>query len=198
MPIGPASLEAMANRKRFRAGLIARGMRVHAPNPVRYTDAIIAAVLKQWAAKPELAPEPKPEPAPEPKPSTALIEMDIISEEEARSSEFAKLMAKARALKPGDDAGVQDLLYKAAGKAARDKITPLQAQMLVEAIKKSTGFKMEGLSKTFQKVFQDSAKRSARRGGGSCSLRSGRRSGRGPRPVFRLHLLLRCGRLHPG
>jgi hypothetical protein len=81
--------------------------------------------------------------------SSALVVVEPVepdtSEEEARSKDFAALMAEVRALKPGDVAGVQDLLYKAAGKAARDKITPLQAQMLVEAIKKSTGFKMEGL-----------------------------------------------------
>ena len=35
------------------------------------------------------------------------------SEEEARSSVFAAFMAEARALKPGDDAGIQDLMYKA-------------------------------------------------------------------------------------
>jgi hypothetical protein len=131
--------------------------------------------------------------------SSALVVVEPVepdtSEEEARSKDFAALMAEVRALKPGDVAGVQDLLYKAAGKAARDKITPLQAQMLVEAIKKSTGFKMEGLSKTFKKFFQDSAKRGGG-GGRRRSLRSGCRSG--PRPVFRLHLLLRCGRLHPG
>jgi putative DNA primase/helicase len=83
------------------------------------------------------------------------------SEEEARSKDFADLMAAARALKPGDLAGAQDfltvtqaILLKAAGMAARDKITPLQAQMVVEAIKKSTGFPMAALSKTFKKYFK--------------------------------------------
>ena len=65
--------------------------------------------------------------------SSALVVVEPVepdtSEEEARSKDFAALMAEVRALKPGDVAGVQDLLYKAAGKAARDKITPLQAQM---------------------------------------------------------------------
>ena len=66
--------------------------------------------------------------------SSALVVVEPVepdtSEEEARSKDFAALMAEVRALKPGDVAGVQDLLYKAAGKAARDKITSLQAQML--------------------------------------------------------------------
>ena len=39
--------EIIANRERFLAGLRARGVRVVPPNPVRYTDAIIAAILSQ-------------------------------------------------------------------------------------------------------------------------------------------------------
>jgi hypothetical protein len=51
--------EIIANRECFLAGLRARGMRVVAPNPVRYTDAIIAAILSQplWGEPPEPADE---------------------------------------------------------------------------------------------------------------------------------------------
>ena len=119
------------------------------------------------------------------------------SEEVARSKDFAALMAEVRALKPGDVAGVQDLLYKAAGKAARDKITPLQAQMLVEAIKKSTGFKMEGLSKTFKKFFK-TAQKEAEAEAAAAASGPGAGGRAGPGPLRAPALLLRCGRLHPG
>jgi putative DNA primase/helicase len=115
--------------------------------------------------------------------SSALVVVEPVepdtSEEEARSKDFAALMAEVRALKPGDVAGVQDLLYKAAGKAARDKITPLQAQMLVEAIKKSTGFKMEGLSKTFKKFFKTAQKEAEAE---AAAAASGPGAGAGPGP----------------
>ena len=88
-----------------------------------------------------------------------VVEPDT-TEEEKRSKGLRRprLMAEVRALKSGDIAAAQDLLYKAAGMAARDKITPLQAQMLVDAVHASTGFKMEGLSKTFKKFFKTAQK----------------------------------------
>ena len=52
---------------------------------------------------------------------------DRAAEEEARSKEFAALMAAARALKEGDDAGVQDLMYKAVWpKRSEPKLTELK------------------------------------------------------------------------
>jgi putative DNA primase/helicase len=87
-----------------------------------------------------------------------LVVAPDTTEEEKRSKDFADLMAKARALKPGDDAATQDLLYKSAHMTARDKITPLQAQMLVDAIHTSTGFKLEGLKKTWKKYYKTAEK----------------------------------------
>ena len=91
-----------------------------------------------------------------------LIVDQPISEEEMRSSEFAKLMAKARALKPGDDAGVQDLMYE----AARKDLTDLQAEMLIETINSSTGFKLGVLRKTWAKKLKEAKEEAAAAGPG--------------------------------
>ena len=83
------------------------------------------------------------------------------SEEEARSSVFAAFMAAARALKPGDDAGIQDLMYKAVWpkrsepKLTELKLTDLQAEMLIQAIHTSTGFKLGVLRKTWAKFLKE-------------------------------------------
>ena len=63
----------LANCERFLAGLRAWGMRVVAPNPVRYTDAIIAAILVQWSQR-----EP-PEPPEPPGPTNEdVVEVDLV------------------------------------------------------------------------------------------------------------------------
>ena len=71
-------------------------------------------------------------------------------------------MAKARALKPGDDAGVQDLMYE----AARKDLTDLQAEMLIETINSSTGFKLGVLRKTWAKKLKEAKEEAAAAGPG--------------------------------
>jgi hypothetical protein len=98
--------------------------------------------------------------------AVVVVEPDT-SEEEARSAVFAALLAKAKALKPGDDAGVQDLMHKAAYEAARSKLTDLQAEMLIEAINISTGFKLGVLRKTWGKKLKEAKEEAAAAGPGA-------------------------------
>ena len=106
------------------------------------------------------------------------------SEEEARSSVFAAFMAAARALKPGDDAGIQDLMYKAVWpkrsepKLTELKLTDLQAEMLIQAIHTSTGFKLGVLRKTWAKFLKEARaeEEAATSAGSRRCWRRGRRS----------------------
>ena len=155
MPIAATQdSEIIANRERFLAGLIARGMRVVAPNPVRYTDEIITAILGQWApAQTETKSEP----------GTALVEVDFTTEEEARSSLFAEFMQQARdlkLLKINVDTAIIALLTKFAALNPSE----LQADLLRNAIHKATGVTrttLRGMWKTILAKAQEAAKDAA-------------------------------------
>jgi putative DNA primase/helicase len=67
--------------------------------------------------------------------SDVLVFDPDASQKGAKPEDFAKLLAEAKALKPGDDAGMQDLMYR----AARSKLDTFQAEDLIQAIHKSTG-----------------------------------------------------------
>ena len=125
-----------------------------APNPVRYTDEIITAILGQWApAQTETKSEP----------GTALVEVDLTSEEEARSSLFAEFMQQARdlkLLKINVDTAIITLLTKFAALNPSE----IQADLLRNAIHKATGVTrttLRGMWKTILAKAQEAAKDAA-------------------------------------
>ena len=141
IPIGAAAPEVLANREIFLTELIARGTLVHAPNPVRYSDAMIAIVLVQWGMLTT------------PAASTDLVEVaDPINEKEDPSKEFAAFMAEAQALKEHDDAAMQDLIFRLARHVARSKsaLAGINADKVLKAIAKATRHSIEGLRTVFK------------------------------------------------
>ena len=143
MPIAvTADPEVMANRERFLAGLIERRTCVHAPNPVRYTDTIIAVVLAQWGVL-----------------ATKNAEIVVVKEpnpKEKVSKEFAAFLAEAKALRKGDDAAIHDLIYRLAVAVAICIVTNVNpivgsdADEIVKAMSKATGRTIEPLREAFK------------------------------------------------
>ena len=89
------------------------------------------------------------------------IDPDVAAEEK-RSKAFAACMKEARALKPGDDRGVIALLVKAAALG----LTALQADMLITAIHKATGFKITTLRGTWKAKRAEAEKEEKAKGRG--------------------------------
>ena len=158
-----------------------------APNPVRYTDAIIAAILGQWSGVGAGAGPAESEPG------TALVEVDFTTEEEERSSLFAEFMQQARdlkLLKINVDTAIIALLTKFAALNPSE----LQADLLRNAIHKATGVTrttLRGMWKTILAKAQRRRRRTQKRRtatGGASRARSasGARTARATRPPMGL------------
>ena len=169
LPDSAASPETMENRERFLAGLLAKKTRVLLePAPVPYTDAIIAAILKQWPKSRETGPAkpngPDPDTGaaasakpngPDPDNGAGIAEIDLdTAEEEERNPIFAGLLRQAKELQENDDAGRQDLMYRASKAVAKGKLSEFQAQILLKAIRKSTGFDLPTLKAAWKKLLK--------------------------------------------
>ena len=146
IPIGAAEPEVMARRELFLGELIARGTRVYAPNPVRYTDLMITTALTQWGVLTATASE--------------IVVVDTPEPKEDVSKEFEPFMAEALALKKTDDAAMQNLIRRLAAHVARTKspFAGSEAEKVLTAISKTMGRKIGPLRAAFKIIFTEEFK----------------------------------------